>query len=101
MIRKYLESLGIEYKPDAVYTNKDLSNTKEIDGVEIIQDKQALEDGMNSMINTMKTMIVPYDKNLKHSNINRFHYLQYIKNNKKIENMIKMSLKTCLFLYLK
>ena len=58
MIRKYLESLGIEYKPDAVYTNKDLSNTKEIDGVEIIQDKQALEDGMNSMINTMKTMII-------------------------------------------
>ena len=53
MTRKYLESLGIEYKPDAVYTNKDLSNTKEIDGVEIIQDKQALEDGMNSMINTM------------------------------------------------
>ena len=47
------------------------------------------------------TMIVPYDKNLKHSNINRFHYLQYIKNNKKIENIIKMSLKTCLFLYLK
>lgn len=58
MTRKYLESLGIEYKPDAVYTNKDLSNTKEIDGVEIIQDKQALEDGMNSMINTMKTMII-------------------------------------------
>ena len=58
MTRKYLESLGIEYKPDAVYTNKDLSNIKEIDGVEIIQDKQALEDGMNSMINTMKTMII-------------------------------------------
>ena len=26
--------------------------------MEIIQDKQALEDGMNSMINTMKTMII-------------------------------------------
>ena len=54
-----------------------------------------------TLIALVVTMIVPYDKNLKHSNINRFHYLQYIKNNKKIENMIKMSLKTCLFLYLK
>ena len=54
-----------------------------------------------TLIALVITMIVPYDKNLKHSNINRFHYLQYIKNNKKIENMIKMSLKTCLFLYLK
>ena len=26
--------------------------------MEIIQDKQASEDGMNSMINTMKTMII-------------------------------------------
>lgn len=54
-----------------------------------------------TLIALVVTMIVPYDKNLKHSNINRFHYLQYIKNNKKIENIIKMSLKTCLFLYLK
>ena len=30
MTRKYLESLGIEYKPDSLYTNNDLSNTKEI-----------------------------------------------------------------------
>ena len=50
-----------------------------------------------TLIALVITMIVPYDKNLKHSNINRFHYLQYIKNNKKIENIIKMSLKTCLF----
>lgn len=58
------------------------------------------ENGV-TLIALAVTMIVRYDKNLKHSNINRFHYLQYIKNNKKIENMIKMSLKTCLFLYLK
>lgn len=58
------------------------------------------ENGI-TLIALVITMIVPYDKNLKHSNINRFHYLQYIKNNKKIEKMIKMSLKTCLFLYLK
>lgn len=58
MTRKYLETLGIEYKADTIYTNKDLSETKEIEGIEIVQDKKLLEEGMNNMINTMKTMIV-------------------------------------------
>ena len=58
MTKKYLGSLGIDYKADTVYTNKDLSNTKEIDGVEIIQDIKALEDGMLNMLNTMKIMVV-------------------------------------------
>ena len=58
MTRKYLESLGITYKADTVYTNDDLSNTKEINGVDLIQDINALETGMLSMINTMKTMVV-------------------------------------------
>lgn len=58
MTKKYLESLGIKYKPDTVYTNKDLSNTKEIEGVEIIQDINALEEGMQSMLETMKTMVI-------------------------------------------
>lgn len=57
MTKKYLESLGINYKPDTVYTNTDLSN-KDIVGVSLIQDKAAIESGMNSMLNTMKTMIV-------------------------------------------
>ena len=58
MTRKYLETLGIEYKPDSVYTNKDLKEIKTIDGVEIIQDKVALKSGMNQMLNTLKTMIL-------------------------------------------
>lgn len=58
MTKKYLESLGIEYKADTIYTNQDLSANSEIEGIEIIQDKNALEEGMISMINTMKTMIV-------------------------------------------
>lgn len=58
MTRKYLETLGITYRPDSVYTNKNLKDVKEIDGVEVIQDKAALRSGMNNMLNTMQTMIV-------------------------------------------
>lgn len=36
MTRKYLEVLGIEYKPDSLYTNVDLSENKDIAGVTII-----------------------------------------------------------------
>lgn len=57
MTRKYLESLNIEYKPDSLYTNIDLSNTKEISNVEVISDIDELKEGMNSMLETMKTMI--------------------------------------------
>ena len=81
---KHIFSLSIKLKENERW--KDMK-TKEMKGI--------------TLVALVVTMIVPYDKNLKHSNINRFHYLQYIKNNKKIENMIKMSLKTCLFLYLK
>ena len=58
MTKSYLEKLGINYKPDTVYTNDDLSKVSEISGVDVIQNIQALEDGMQNMINTMKTMIV-------------------------------------------
>lgn len=58
MTKKYLESLGIEYKPDAVYTNENINMGTEIDGVEVIQDKNALKEGMTQMIGTMKSMIV-------------------------------------------
>lgn len=58
MTKKYLNSLGIEYKPDTIYTNKNLSDVKELEGVEIIQDKKALEEAMFSMINTMKTVVI-------------------------------------------
>lgn len=58
MTKEYLESLGITYKADTVYTNKDLSNIKEIDGVELIQDTETLKVSMSNMLETMKTMIV-------------------------------------------
>ena len=56
--RKYIENLGIEYNPDSLYTNNDLSNTKEINGVETIQNIESLKEGMTGMLSMMKTMIV-------------------------------------------
>ena len=58
MTKAYLESLGIKYKPDALYTNKDLSKIKDIKNVETIQDKESLKDGMNGMLSMMKEMII-------------------------------------------
>lgn len=58
MTRKYLEKLGIEYKPDALYTNKDLSKVKEIKNIETIQDIESLKEGMEGMLSMMKTMLV-------------------------------------------
>ena len=58
MTRKYLESLGIKYKPDSLYTNNDLKNVNEIKNVETIQDIDSLKDGMDSMLSKMKTMLV-------------------------------------------
>lgn len=58
MTREYLESLDIEYKPDSLYTNENLSDTKEIEGIDTIADREELKEGMNNMLETMKTMIV-------------------------------------------
>ena len=58
MTRSYLEKLGIEYKPDSLYTNNDLSKIKEITGVENIQDIESLKEGMIGMLSMMKTMLV-------------------------------------------
>ena len=58
MTRKYLESLGIDYKPDSLYTNIDLSNTKEIKNVETIQNIESLKDGMTGMLSMMKEMLI-------------------------------------------
>ena len=58
MTRKYLEKLGINYKPDSLYTNKDLSKTKEIKNVETIQDINSLKEGMAGMLSMMKTMLI-------------------------------------------
>ena len=59
MTRAYFEKLtGIDYKPDSIYTNENLSNIKELVGVDVIQDKNALKEGMSSMLSMMKTMLV-------------------------------------------
>ena len=58
MTKKYLASLGIEYKPDALYTNNELSKTKEIKNIETIQNINSLKEGMTGMLSMMKTMLV-------------------------------------------
>ena len=58
MSRKAFENLGIEYKPDSVYTNVNLSNVNEIPGVETIQSIQNLRNGMENMLGMMKTLII-------------------------------------------
>lgn len=58
MTRAYAESLGIEYKADCLYTDEDLSETKNIAGVSLITGIAALKDGMMSMINMMNTVIL-------------------------------------------
>ena len=57
MTRKYYETLGLTYRADSLYTNENLSETKSLDGVDIIQSKANLQEGMESMLDTMKTMI--------------------------------------------
>lgn len=56
--RKYTEELGIKYKPDSIYTNKDMSGIEKIDGIEIIQGIQKIKEGMESMLETTKTMVI-------------------------------------------
>ena len=56
--KTFFDTLDEEYKADSVYTNSDLSNIKEIPGVNIIQTKKNLEDGMNSMLNMMYSLII-------------------------------------------
>ena len=55
--REYLEKEKISYQPDSLYTNKDLSKVKTIKNVELIQDINGLKSSMDSMLDTMKTMI--------------------------------------------
>lgn len=55
--RKCYENLGLEYKPDSLYTNDDLSNAKNLDGVNTIQSIENLKDGIQSMLKTVKTMV--------------------------------------------
>lgn len=58
MTRKYLESLGLEYRPDTVYTNKNISKAKELGGVEGIKHIDVIKAGTNDLLNTIKTLII-------------------------------------------
>ena len=58
MTRNYYESLGLKYRADSLYTNDDLSDVKTLEGVDTIQSIANLKSGMQSMLSTMKTMIV-------------------------------------------
>lgn len=58
MTSAYLESLGIKYVPDSIYTNKDLSDNKEIKNVLIVQDIKSLKNSVESMLSMMQTMII-------------------------------------------
>ncbi|MBP3255575.1 MAG: ABC transporter permease [Clostridia bacterium] len=55
--KNFFDTLDEEYKADSVYTNVDLSGIKEIPGVNTIQTIKNLEDGMNSMLNMMYSLI--------------------------------------------
>lgn len=52
--REYLESLGIKYTPDTIYTNKTPEDDKNI---ELSASVEELKKGMDNMLNTMKTML--------------------------------------------
>jgi putative ABC transport system permease protein len=56
--KKYYESLGQTYKADFLYTNKDLSNTNDIQGVEFIQSKKLLEENLDNMMSMVTDLIV-------------------------------------------
>ena len=58
MTREYLESIGIEYIPDTIYTNYNLSNNKDIENVEVVQDINSLKESIAEMLSMMKSMIV-------------------------------------------
>ena len=55
--KTFFNTLDEEYKADSVYTNNDLTGVKDIAGVNTIQTKKNLEDGMNSMLNMMYSLI--------------------------------------------
>lgn len=58
MTRTYLESLGIKYTPDSLYTNKYIDKSISIPNIELIQDIDNLKSSMNKMLSMMKKMIL-------------------------------------------
>lgn len=52
------KNLDLPYIPDTIYTNKNLSNIKEIDSVKIINNKKSIKTGTINMIGTIRSMII-------------------------------------------
>ncbi len=57
MTKEYFESLGLNYKPDSIYTNEDLSQVKTIENVEFISSRETLRNDLESMMSMMMSMI--------------------------------------------
>lgn len=57
MTRSYLESLGLTYVPDSLYTNNNDINKEDL-RIELVQNIDSLTESMNSMLSMMKSMIV-------------------------------------------
>lgn len=55
--KKYIESLGINYTPDSIYTNQNLKN-KTIKNIDIVQNKSELKQSIKSMLSMMRQMII-------------------------------------------
>ena len=58
MTKEFYESLGLDYKPDSIYTNENLENVKELDGAKAVQNLEELKKGVQNLLGTMKTLIV-------------------------------------------
>ena len=55
MSRKYYESLGLKYHPNSIYTNK---KAKKVDGVSKVSTIASIREGIETMLETMKSMVV-------------------------------------------
>ena len=58
--KEYIKSIGFKYKPDSIYTNKDLSSIKTIDGAKQILSIEAVSKEMSSMLEIMYSMIIMF-----------------------------------------
>ena len=50
--------MGINYKPDSIYTNKDLKKVKQINSVNVVQGIDELKTAIKSMLSMMREMII-------------------------------------------
>lgn len=56
--RAYLESIGMTYRADTIYSEELLDRTQVPDGAEVIQTREGLEQGVRGMLSMMTSVIV-------------------------------------------